>query len=153
MFQSAKPLLHSLKNEVESLIKSIASDFMVINYVKKTTATVIDPTCVRFQMPLKQIYVGMAASATLHEMEAGNSQNACSQDFENFRTDCKNFFVEAILQIQNRFDFDAEIHTIVQCIVSANAASSAPPSLDPICQQLPCLKYQCIGLRVASTCI
>ena len=140
LFQSAKPLLHGLKNEVESLIKSIASDFMVIDYVKKTTATAIDPTCIRFQVPLKQIYLGMAATATLHEMEAGHPQNARPQDFEKFRTDCKNFFVEAILQIQKRFDLDAEIHTIIQCIVPANAASSTPPSLGPICQQLPYLK-------------
>ena len=31
LFQSAKPLLQGLKDEVESLIKSIASDFMVID--------------------------------------------------------------------------------------------------------------------------
>ena len=93
MIQSAKPLLHGLKNEAESLIKSIASDFMVIDYVKKTTATAIDPICIRFQVSLKQIYLGMAATATLHEMEAGDPQNARPQDFEKFRTDCKNSFV------------------------------------------------------------
>ena len=67
-------------------------------------------------------------------MEAGDPQ-ARSQDFEKFRTDCTNVFVEAILQIQNRLDLYAEIHTIVHCIVS-----STPPSLGPICQQLPYLK-------------
>ena len=89
---------------------------MVVDYVKKTTASAIDPTCVRFQVPLEQIYVGIAASSTLHEMEAGDPQNARSQDFEKFRTDCKNVFVEAILQIQNRFDLYAEIHRSVCCI-------------------------------------
>ena len=87
----------------------------------------------------------MSAAATLHEMEAGDLENTRSQDFEQFRTDCKNFCIEAILQIQNRFDLDAEIHTIVQCIVPANAASLKPPSLGPICQQLPYLK-DCLNI-------
>ena len=82
---------------------------MVVDYVKKTTARAIDPTSVSFQVPLEQIYVGMANSATLHEMEADYPQNARSQDFEKFRTDCKNFIVEAILQIQNRFDLYANM--------------------------------------------
>ena len=73
---------------------------MVIDYVNKTTATAINRTCIRFQVPLKQIYHGMASTVTLHEMEVGDPQNARPQDFEKFRTDCKNFFVEAILQIQ-----------------------------------------------------
>ena len=45
LFQSEKPLLHCLKKELESLIKSIASDFMVMDYVKKTVPSQIDPKC------------------------------------------------------------------------------------------------------------
>ena len=83
---------------------------MFVDYVKKTTTSAIDPTFVSFQVPLEQIYVNTAISATLHEMEAaGDPQNPRSQDFEKFRTDCKNFFVEAILQIQNRFDLYANM--------------------------------------------
>ena len=49
--QSAKRLLHGPENEVESLTKFIASDFMVIDYVQKTMASAINPNCIRFQVP------------------------------------------------------------------------------------------------------
>lgn len=41
-----------------------------------------------------------------------------------------------ILQIQIRFDTDAEINTIVQCIMPANAAALMPPSLEPVGQNI-----------------
>ncbi|XP_028396907.1 uncharacterized protein LOC114520771 [Dendronephthya gigantea] len=44
LFQSEFPLLHSLKPEVEKLIKEIASDFMDIPTVKTMQADQIDPT-------------------------------------------------------------------------------------------------------------
>ena len=118
LFQSEKPLLHCLKKELESLIKSIASDFMVMDYVKKTVPSQIDPKCSCFHVPLKQVYLGMAAT---------------------FRTDCRNFLIESIEQIQKRIDLDAEILTIVQCILPANTASLTPTSLQPICKKLPYL--------------
>ena len=138
LFQSERPLLHCLKKELEDLIKSIASDFMAIEYVKKTAPSQIDSGCSRFHVPLKQVYIGMAATATLHEMEAAGA-GTLPQEFEKFRTDCRNFLIESIEQIQKRFDLDAEILTIVQCILPANAAALIPPSLQPICEKLPYL--------------
>ena len=146
LFQSTRPLLHGLKKELEDLIKSIASDFMTLDYVKKTAPSKIDSTSSAFHVPLKQIYVGMAATATLREMEADGAGETQSEQFDRFRTDCKNFLVEAILQIQKRFDLDAEIHTIVQCLMPANAAALTPPSLEVICQKLPYLR-ECLDTR------
>ena len=61
------------------------------------------------------------------------------KEFGKFRMDCMNFLFESIAQIQKRLDLDAEIFTIVQCILLANAASLTPPSLQPMCKKLPYL--------------
>ena len=125
LFQSERPLLQNLKEEVQGLIKSIASDFMAVSYVKETNPKDIDPTKVNHHLPLTQVYVGVAATSTIHEIEARTRK----EDVEKFRQDCKNFLVEGILQIKKRFDLDAGIHDIVQCISPAKAAARIPPSL------------------------
>jgi hypothetical protein len=135
LFQSERPLLHSLKSEVEGLIKSIACDFMKIDYVKATKPKDIIPTSACFHVPLDKVYVGVGATATLREIEAGSIK----EDVVRFLTDCKKFLIESIVQIKQRFDLDAKFHEIVQCILPENAASMVPPSLEDICRQLPYL--------------
>ena len=66
LFQSERPLLHSLKDEVEGLVKSISSDFMEVHHVKVTSEKDIDPKNVTFHLLLN---VGVAATATLHEIK------------------------------------------------------------------------------------
>lgn len=100
---------------------------MVMDYVKNVSSQ-INPKCSCFHVPLKQLYIGMASTATLSEMEVGRTPH---QEFEKFCTDCRKFLIESIEQIQKRFDLGAEILTIVQCISPANAASLTPPSLQP----------------------
>ena len=130
-----RPLLQSLKPEVEGLIRSIASDFMTMDHVKDTKPKEIVPKCSSFHVPLEKVYIGMAATATLREIEIG----AQREDVVKFRSNCKNFLVEAIVQMEKRFDLDAESHEIVQCTLPENAASMVPPSLKAICRKLPYL--------------
>ena len=132
LFQCEKPVLHCLKPQVEMLLRSIASDFMKRDYVKATNPK-ISPRCEEFHVPLENVYLGMAATATLREIAGG----AKEEDVSAFRSHCRNFLVESIDQIQKRFDLDAEIHDIVQCTLPQNAASTIPPSLEGICQKLP----------------
>lgn len=71
LFQSERPCLHNRKGEIEGLIKSIASDFLDVQYIKTTAAKSIDPTTDKHHVPLNQVYLGLAASATMQEIEAG----------------------------------------------------------------------------------
>ena len=135
LFQSERPLLHNLREEVEGLIKSIASDFMSIAYVKQVKPKEINPTRAGHHIPLHQVYVGVAATATMHGIKAGAKQ----EGVQKFRSDWKNFLIESILQIKQRFDLEAEIHDIVSCIAPGNAAACVPPSLVQIIQKLPYL--------------
>jgi hypothetical protein len=45
--------------------------------------------------------------------------------------------IESIVQIQKRFDLDAEYHQIVECLSPHNAAAVMPRSLWRISQKLP----------------
>ena len=125
-----------IKPQVEMLLRSIASDFMKRDYVKATNPKKISPRCEEFHVPLENVYLGMAATATLREIAGG----AKEEDVSAFRSHCRNFLVESIDQIQKRFDLDAEIHDIVQCTLPQNAASTIPPSLEGICEKLPYLR-------------
>ena len=90
LFQSEGPLLHCLRKELDGLI-SIASDFVSMECVKRTVLTQIDGGCSRFHVLLKQVYIGMAATATLREMEAAGVGQTRHQDFEKFYRDYRNF--------------------------------------------------------------
>lgn len=138
LFQSERPLLHNLKHEVESLLKSIASDFMQVDVIKTEEAKDLDPTDIQHHVPLQHTYLGIGATATLHEIETSGS--AKKEDVDKFLLDCKNFLIESMIQIKSRFDLDAEYHDIVQCIRPSNAANLNPSSLKTVCEQLPYLQ-------------
>ena len=108
---------------------------MAVVYVKETNPKDIDPTNVQHQLPLNQTYAGIAASATIQEIQA----DARKDDLEKFRRDCRNFLIESILEIKQRFDLDAEVLEVVQCISPAKAAARIPPTLAHIFQKLPYL--------------
>ena len=135
LFQSERPCLHNLKGEIEGLIKSIASDFLDVQYVKTTAAKSIDPTNDEHQVLPNQIYLGLAASGTMQEIEAG----ARNEDAQQFRNDCKNFLIECVVQIQNRFDSDCEVLSIVESISPQKASARIPSSLSSIGTKLPYL--------------
>ena len=125
-----------LKPEVENRIKSIASDFMKIEVVKSTKPQNLNPNDEQHHVPLHKTYIGLAATATLYEIQAG----AKKEYLDKFFADCKNFLVESILQIQARCDITDPVHELVQCLLPSNAAALIPPSLGAICQKLPYLK-------------
>jgi hypothetical protein len=121
LFQSERPCLHHLKGEIEGLIKLISSDFLNIQYIKSTAPKFIDPTDVQHHVPLSQVYVGVAATATMHEIEAG----ARPEDVQQFKNDCKNFLMESIIQIQTRFDSDSEL-LMVELHLTTESQCSKP---------------------------
>ena len=105
---------------------------MKIDVMKTTQPNDLDPTDVQQRVTLHQTYLGLGASATLQEIKV-----RASEDVDKFYTDCENFLIESIQQMQRRFDLEAEVHEIVQCLLPANAASVTPSSLGRICQKLP----------------
>ncbi len=107
---------------------------MTLAYVKSTAARDIDPGNILKQVPLFQLYLGVAASTTIQEMMTTGARPC---DLDTFRNDCKKFLIECIHQIQVRFDLKSEIHDIAECLLPRNASSGIPPSLAEITKKLP----------------
>ena len=71
LFQCEQPLLQSLRGQVETLIKGMASDFMDVKYIRSVPAQEIDPQKIEKHVPLDQVYLGLMASQSLQEIKAG----------------------------------------------------------------------------------
>jgi hypothetical protein len=106
-----------------------------VQYVKTADAKSIDPTNHEHNVSLKQVYLCIAASATMEEIEAGTR----NEDVQQFRNDCKNFLIESVVQIQKRFDSDSEVLGVVECISPQKASARIPSSLSSIARKLPYL--------------
>lgn len=109
---------------MEDLLKAIASDFMRLAIVKKTKAKDLNPTEVQQHVPLRQTYLEMGASVSL-EFDA----NAKAEEVNKFLITFKDFLIESVLQIKNRFDLNADYHDIVQCLHPSDVANLNPRSL------------------------
>ena len=115
----------------------MASDFMDVKYVRSVPAQEIDPQKIEKHVPLDQVYLGLMASQSLQEIKAGANPN----DVQKFLWDCRNFLIEGVIQVKQRFDLKQEILDIVECILPENAFNLKPPSLNSIAMKLPYLKH------------
>ena len=108
---------------------------MAVLYVKATKPNDINPTKVQHYLRLDQTYVRVAATATMHKIAAG----ANKEDVEKYLSDSRNFLIESILQIKQRFDLITEVHEIDQRISPVKVATRILPLLVRIIQMLPYL--------------
>ena len=95
-----------MKHEVGGLVKSIASDFIVLRIVKTTQVKDFDPSNFIQHVPLQQTCVGVAATSTIQTLK----EKAKEEDIKKFFVDCKNFLMESILQIKFKSDLNEEYH-------------------------------------------
>lgn len=140
LFQSEMPLLHQLKDEVERLVLSLCGDFMSMSYVRSTKAFDIDPNDVENHVPLHQVYVGILATDTIHNIEVDDVDHGRShQDIQLFHTHCRDFLIEAVKQIQDRFR-DCQKLDQLSCLSPSMAYNMKIPSLNPIYKEMPHLE-------------
>lgn len=98
LFQSESPLLQNLKEEVYDLLRNMLMDIMDLN-----RAQVVDPLHEPLYdlLPLDKVYIGPQATDTLSSII-----DEIGADDENvllFRHQCREFMVEAIKQVRDRF--------------------------------------------------
>jgi hypothetical protein len=129
LFQSEMPQLHLLKSEVEKLIKSLCLDFMQVGYV-------IDPAMKDKQLPLNEVYVGILASDTMNDIKAELGRN--SPDISLYYSQCRDFLIEAVRQIQTRFN-DCNKLDILSFLSPSIAFNLEIPSLSGLFQKMPLL--------------
>jgi hypothetical protein len=136
LFQSEIPLLYKLKGEVENLTKALCFDFMKIAFVRSTDAFNIDPSRSDKQVPLNQVYLGIAATETLSTIRAelGNEDVGISVVYSQ----CRDFLVEAVKQIQSRFS-DCKNLDVLSCLSPNVAYNLKIPSLSDLYKKMPIL--------------
>lgn len=137
LFQSEMPQLHLLKSEVDKLIKSLCLDFMEMKYVRSTEAFKIDPTMKEKQVPLiSQVYLGVLASDTIQSIKAELGQD--NPDIPLFFSQCREFLIEAVKQIQTRFD-DCNKLDVMSCLSPDVAFNLKISSLGELYKKMPVL--------------
>jgi hypothetical protein len=132
LFQTEKPLLQDLGAEVETLINSFKMFIMSVADVRAGKA--MDPIDRRQLLPVSKIYLGPAATDTLEAIvsELGES----SPHVILFLEQCQNFIIEAINQMQKRFD-GLDQFQFLSLLKPANASSLIPPSLAATFRKFP----------------
>ena len=136
LFQSEMPQLHQLKAEVEQLIKTICLDFMEMEYVRGTEAFEINPSKKK-QLPLSKVYLGILATDTLYSIKEEVGEDDPGIALIQFQ--CRDFLVEAVNQIQERFSDCHKLDTL-SCLSPITTYNLKVPSLSGLYQKMPFLK-------------
>lgn len=101
-FQSEKPKLHLLYEQMKTTFELIGSFYLKSDYLEKT-----DITALQFAHPSnfvapEKMDLGPMVKLKLSRMVSRHSPAA----IRNFQTNCLNFLVELMKQIYQRFPFD-----------------------------------------------
>ena len=138
MFQSSDPVLHHLYDEVQKLLKSLLSDFLKMDVVRNCdpfTLSLDDP---QLKMPIDEVYLGIAATATLNECLALDDHEAV-QSVKLVKQTCLEFMLELVRQIRSHFDLSDSAYKLVEFIMPQNAVKCNPSSLHQLFYRFPYL--------------
>lgn len=114
MFQAEKPLLHKLKPEVEKLLKDMCSNYMDVDYVKKTPVFQIKLSDSRYFLPLDEVYLGMSATETLSDLK--KSPDIAEEDIQSFFKSILKFYIELTTVVKRKFDFRDELYNVMSVV-------------------------------------
>ena len=133
MFQTTKPMLHHLREEVTKLLRDILSDFINMDVIRKEDPFTIDVHCLDIRVPLEKVYMGILATNTLSELK---------DDLDSVlkvKKACLEFLIELVKQIRSRFDMKNPIFRLVEFLIPSNAVKCLPLSLHELFSTLPYL--------------
>lgn len=143
LFQGEGPLLHSLKPEVEKLLKTVSMNFMSIEYKRNLDSIInVSPNMLQYYLPLNDIYIGISATDSITNLKTKNVVNF-DEIFKFFKS-CQEFYIELVVDIKKRFVFD---DSVFECITVTNPAlvkEFKSKSLAHILKRFPVL-HNCIN--------
>ena len=137
LFQSEMPQLHKLKREVDNLIKAICLDFMDVGYVQSTDAFKIDLSRKENHLPLDKVYLGILATDTMNKIKEELGSN--DPGIVLVYSQCQQFLIEAVQQIQSRFSDCCKVADLVSCLQPSVAYNLKVPSLSDLYSHMPIL--------------
>lgn len=137
LFQSEAPLLYKLKPETSRLLKTIYSNFLILNSFKTEDVFKFNHDNPRDFVQLEGIYLGMTAHESLNILKTNKEKK---NDLDLFYKQCLRFYIELCSEIKKRFVFDDPIFDVVKVVDPLMAQQFEPNSLGFIFNRFPFLK-------------
>ncbi|XP_065370891.1 uncharacterized protein LOC135963040 [Calliphora vicina] len=129
LFQSEKPILYKMKNEVINILQTYYSNYIKMDVLKSKCIWQINESDENLFSSLNDIYIGVAAYESLSQIST-TEKTIILQN-------CREFYIEAIHQIKSRFDFSDPIYSIVDIVNPKNAQNFEPKSLTLFTKRFP----------------
>lgn len=137
IFQSDKPMLHSLDSRLKMLLAEVMSDYMNLKYVRECNPYTIDFQDEKKRVPINQVYIGMNATETLSNPPACHDK----EGIKIFKHNCLSFLMELTFQIRSRFTTYSL--AFLDFINPENALNRHPNSLINVFKAMPYLGEIC----------
>lgn len=137
LFQSEIPLLHRLKPETETLLKTLCSNFLDISYVKGNQIFELEHNDPKHFVALEKICIGAKATESLENLKHEVNDN---HSISQFLKTCLTFYIELVTQIKKRFDFKDDLYTLIDIVNPSIAQKYDVKSLGPVLKKFPNLK-------------
>lgn len=137
LFQTESPLLHRLKPETESLLKTLCSNYIKISVVKNTKNIFqINHENPHSFVEHENMYLGIQATESLNNVK----DHVSKEDLFRFYTSCLNFYMKLISEIKKRFTFDDSVFSLLEILDPLRAQSFETKSLSKVLERFPILR-------------
>ena len=107
LFQSERSNLHCLTKELVSLYKALLSCYLTSMYIESKPLALLDPTSKDHMLPLTSMYMGHSVANSLVKPQILTMR----QEVKGFLEHCQQFYVEAAVQVKERFPINDQVLT------------------------------------------
>ncbi|CAD7085336.1 unnamed protein product [Hermetia illucens] len=132
LFQSESSQIHKLHSSVKEIVVTLLECFVRKDYITmfldSTSEFNLPPECL---LDLESIYLGIKVECFL----ITNEINVI--EIDTFKNKCRNFYIEAVLQILKRFDLNNSFFRNLSIIAPDNVYACTYKSIAPLLQQVP----------------
>lgn len=113
---------------------------MQIHIIRENSVFDLDHKNCAFFVPLEKIYMGISAQESFDKLKKEPTVKA--EELHKFLETCRDFCIEAVSQLKQRFDFSDTIFNLISVVDPAVAQSSTLEirSLIPVVSRFPQLK-------------
>ncbi|XP_056643937.1 uncharacterized protein LOC130449894 [Diorhabda sublineata] len=138
-FQSEKPKITSLYDNVTNLNKLVLKSFIKKEILDFFSLSDLDPSNQKYFVDLSQLYLGAKVEQFLKE----NCENLNENDIKSFQYKCREFYVELCVQIKKRFPFEDKFLKSITVLNPDKVMSGNIPTITNILNFFPQLKDLC----------
>lgn len=116
-FQTERTVVTKVYQYMKSTINDLLSAFLKPAYISKNNLNKLNPKDEKNQLPDDQLYLGANVltftSKIQNEAKSPVEQKNVAAMLDDFRTRCRLFLQTACVQMQNRYDFEDKVMTVL----------------------------------------